>query len=99
MAKKPAKGKITGQGQPIDAQMDLFWRDNRNFAEVFNKAVFNGQLINPNELEDVNLAETTILRLKDGDYDNPQANQRCCEILNIRRCMAGHSWDRESDAH
>ena len=66
MAKKPAKGKIPGQGQPIDAQMDLFWRDNRNFAEVFNKAVFNGQLINPNELEDVNLAETTILRLKDG---------------------------------
>ena len=37
MAKKPAKGKIPGQGQPIDAQMDLFWRDNRNFAEVFNK--------------------------------------------------------------
>ena len=66
MAKKPAKGKIPGQGQPIDAQMDLFWRDNRNFAEVFNKAVFNEQLINPNELEDVNLAETTILRLKDG---------------------------------
>ena len=57
MAKKPAKGKIPGQGQPIDAQMDLFWRDNRNFAEVFNKAVFNGLFVSPEQLEDLNVAE------------------------------------------
>ena len=36
MTQKKAKGKIPGQGQPIDASTDLFWRNNENFAEVFS---------------------------------------------------------------
>ena len=44
MAEKKTKGKIPGQGQPVDASTDLFWRDNKNFAEVFSKAVFMGFL-------------------------------------------------------
>lgn len=66
MAKSKTKGKIPGQGQPVDAATDLFWRDNRNFAEVFSKAVFNGMQINPDQLEDLNVAESTMLRLNDG---------------------------------
>lgn len=66
LAEKKTKGKIPGQGQPIDASTDLFWRDNKNFAEVFSKAVFNGLFINPDQLEDLNVAESTMLRMKDG---------------------------------
>ena len=66
MVKKKTKGKIPGQGQPTDASTDLFWRDNENFAEVFSKAVFNGLFVNPDHLEDLNVAESTMLRLNDG---------------------------------
>lgn len=66
MAQKKTKGKIPGQGQPVDASTDLFWRDNQNFAEVFSKAVFNGLFVNPDQLVDLNVAESTMLRLKDG---------------------------------
>jgi hypothetical protein len=66
MAVKKTKGKIPGQGQPVDASTDLFWRDNKNFAEVFSKAVFNGLFVNPDQLVDLNVAESTMLRLKDG---------------------------------
>ena len=66
MAEKKTKGKIPGQGQPVDASTDLFWRDNKNFAEVFSKAVFNGLFVNPDQLVDLNVAESTMLRLKDG---------------------------------
>lgn len=60
MAQKKTKGKIPGQGQPTDASTDLFWRDNKNFAEVFNKAVFNGLFVSPEQLEDLNVAESTM---------------------------------------
>ncbi|MBQ6518319.1 MAG: Rpn family recombination-promoting nuclease/putative transposase, partial [Anaerolineaceae bacterium] len=66
MAKKTIKGKIPGQGQPADAATDLFWRDNRNFAEVFTKAVFNGVFVNPDQLVDQNVAESTMLRMNNG---------------------------------
>ena len=66
MAQSKAKGKIPGQGQPVDAATDLFWRDNKNFAEVFSKTVFDGMLINPDQLEDLNVAESAMLRMNDG---------------------------------
>ena len=66
MAGKSAKGKIPGQGQPVDAQMDIFWRDNKHFAEVFSKEVFTGLFVDPNQLVDLNVAESSMLRMRDG---------------------------------
>ena len=59
-------GKIPGQGQPIDAATDLLWRDNANFAEVFSKIVFKGIPVDPKKLNDLNNAESAMIRMNEG---------------------------------
>ena len=44
----------------------FYWNDNEQFADLFNAVLFQGkQIIRPEELEDVDTEESTILEYKD----------------------------------
>lgn len=49
-----------------DTVLKNYWRDNDRFADLFNAALFQGQqIIKPEELEDIDSEESSILEHKD----------------------------------
>ena len=49
-----------------DTVLKLYWSDNEQFADLFNAVLFDGrQVILPEELEDVDTEESTVLEHKD----------------------------------
>ena len=49
-----------------DTVLKLYWSDNEQFADLFNAVLFDGrQVILPEELEDVDTEESTILEHKE----------------------------------
>ena len=57
------KAKVAGQGKPKDTALKSFFKDNEVFAEAFNKAVFNGTVINPSKLIELDTDETAIITI------------------------------------
>ena len=64
--KEKAKGKVPGQGKTADAALNVYWSDDRRFAEVFGKEVFNGEPLDPKQLSDASNVESTMIKIKDG---------------------------------
>ena len=49
-----------------DTVLKNYWSDNEQFADLFNAVLFDGrQVILPEELEDVDTEESTVLEHKD----------------------------------
>ena len=86
MPGKKSQAKIPGQGQPVDAATDLFWRDNDRFAEVFSKFVFNGMPIDPEDLLEANAVETSVIRMKDG------ARTALKQTRDVVKSLRGGPW-------
>ena len=48
-----------------DTVLKNYWRDNEQFADFFNAVLFGGeQVISPDELEDVDTEESSVLEHK-----------------------------------
>lgn len=58
-------GKKTQDLKP-DTVLKNYWSDNEQFADIFNAVLFKGkQVIKPEELEDVDTEESSILEHRD----------------------------------
>ena len=54
------------QGLKADIVVKNYWRNNEQFADFFNAALFDGeQIIKPDELEDLDTEESTVLEHKE----------------------------------
>ena len=72
---------IPGQAKPVDTATGVFWRDNENFAEVFNKTVFLNDPINPPDLEPYDSVEDALLRMRDGAHITPKQTRDVVKAL------------------
>lgn len=61
------KNKISGMQQEADTASKVFFGNNRNFAEVFNKLLFNKNLIDPEKLEDSDTTEGAVIEISEGN--------------------------------
>ncbi len=65
-----------------DTVLKNYWRNSRQFADLFNAVLFDGEtVINPDELEDADTEESTILENK----DYVQSMQASRDVLRIQK--------------
>ena len=55
--------KLPGQSRPADSSTAIFWRDNTRFAEVFSKIIMKDCPIDPNDLNEQDSAESSLIRI------------------------------------
>ncbi len=60
------ENRIAGMQQEADTASKVFFGNNKNFAEVFNKLLFNEVLINPEKLEDSDTTESAVIEISEG---------------------------------
>ena len=74
-----------------DTVLKNYWRNNEQFADLFNAVLFDGEpVIKPEELEDADTDESSVLEHR-GYAESIQASRD-----NIKICTA---WKRESAAY
>ena len=71
-----------------DTVLKNYWRNNEQFADLFNAVLFEGkQVIKPEELEDVDTEESSVLQNR--KYaENIQASWDSIKIRKNRQSMA-----------
>ncbi len=71
-----------------DTVLKNYWRNNEQFADLFNAVLFEGkQVIKPEELEDVDTEESSVLQNR--KYaENIQASRDSIKIRKNRQSMA-----------
>ena len=57
------ENRIAGMQQEADTASKVFFGNNKNFAEVFNKLLFNEVLIDPEKLEDSDTTESAVIEI------------------------------------
>ena len=60
-------GKIAGQSMKQDTASTLLLKNNKNFAELFNRTFLVGETISPEELREEDIKETARLRITKDD--------------------------------
>ena len=60
------ENRIAGMQQEADTASKVFFGNNKNFAEVFNKLLFNEVLIDPEKLEDSDTTESAVIEISEG---------------------------------
>ncbi len=62
------RATIPGQAKPIDAATGVVWNDKSNFAELFNRTILRDCPINPDDLQDADTTESSIVELREGAH-------------------------------
>ena len=65
---KKRNAKIRGQGHPKDTIYSLLFADNANFAQVFNKTVLKEAPLQPEDLTEGNIKESSYLSVTDDTH-------------------------------